>query len=122
MADWTLSYADKYERAHKKYQKKRPNELIAVLNNLDTYHNALTQLNNPLLIKSGFIHPEPIGIIAIDQKGGKKKVKLKQTRLYIYPNVKTKTLHLLTIGDKTSQKSDIKYCKDIVTQIKEESS
>ena len=122
MSDWKLVPTDKYERAYKTYEKKHPNELMAVLNNLDTYYAALNQLDNPLLIKSGFIHSESKGILAIDQKGGKKKVKLNQTRLYIYTNTKNKTLHLLTIGDKTSQKSDIKYCRNIVTNIKEATS
>jgi hypothetical protein len=120
MLSWDLISTEKYERKLKTYEKKNPNELIAMLANLDTYHHALNQLNKPLQIKAGFIHPEPKGIVAIDQKGGKQKVKLKQTRLYVYPDTKSGNLYLLTIGDKKTQRADIKYCKDFVSRIERE--
>jgi len=118
MSGWKLNFTDKYERDHKQYEKKHPDELMAILNNLDFYFSTLDELGNPYLIKAGFIHPESRGIIAIDQKGGKRRVKLQQTRLYVYPDIQGKILHLLTIGDKNSQKMDIKFCVDIVKQIK----
>ena len=114
MPDWTTETTDKYERSYKKYARKRPNELKVVLDNLDTYFRTLVKLGNPLQIKAGFIHHEPKGIKAIDQKGGGQKVKLKQTRLYIYPNLENKILYLLIIGDKTSQRDDLKYCLEFV--------
>lgn len=120
MSTWKLNYTDKYERDYKKYEKKYPNELAAALSNLDFYFEALNRLGNSMLIKAGYIHPELNGIIAIDQKGGNKKVKLKQTRLYIYPDTQNKTLYLLTIGDKNSQKMNIKFCVNTVKQIREE--
>jgi len=120
MAGWKLNFTDKYSRIYKQYEKKYPNELTAVLSNLDFYFEALNKLGNSMLIKAGYIHPELNGIIAIDQKGGKKKVKLKQTRLYIYPDTQNKVLYLLTIGDKNSQKMDIKFCVNTVKQIREE--
>lgn len=120
MLSWELSSTDKYERKLKTYEKKNPNELIAMLSNLDTYHHALNQLGNPLQIKSGFIHQEPKGIIAIDQRGGKQKVKLKQTRLYVYPDIESGNLYLLTIGDKRTQRADIQYCKNFVNRIEKE--
>jgi hypothetical protein len=118
MSNWRLNYTDKYERDFKQYEKKHPDELIAVINNLDFYFSTLGEVENPGLIKSGFIHPESHGIIAIDQRGGKRKVKLQQTRLYVYPSIQDKTLYLLAIGDKNSQKRDIQFCIDTVKQIK----
>ncbi|MBU1006117.1 MAG: hypothetical protein KKH08_00815 [Candidatus Omnitrophica bacterium] len=112
MPTWIIKATNRYEKDYKDYEKKRPNELIAVLNNLDTYCNALMKLGHPLQIKAGFIHHEPKGIKAIDQKGGKQKVKLEQTRLYMYPDCENKILRLLTIGNKSSQKRDIKHCLD----------
>ena len=123
MAGWELNFTDKYSRMYKQYEKKSPNELIAVLSNLDFYFSALNNLGDPLLIKAGFIHREPDGIKAIDQKGGKRvkrKTKLKQTRLYIYPAMQEKILYLLTIGDKNSQKEDINFCRNFVKQIRRE--
>ena len=122
MSEWCLGVTEKYERTFKICEKKQPNELIAVLRNLDVYFQALNELDNPLLIKAGFIHPEGQGIIAIDQKGGKQKVKLKQTRLYLFPDTEKRILNLLIVGDKQSQRLDIKYCKDFIAQIKKERS
>ena len=65
----------------------------------------------------GFLHAEPSGVIAIDQTGG---VKLAATRLYVYLEVETETLYLLTLGDKSTQKDDIKDCKSFVKQIKDD--
>ena len=69
-------------------------------------------------VTAGFIHNEPDGIIALDQKGGKQKVKLQQTRLYIFPNVEAKILYLLLIGSKQSQGKDINYCRKFVRKFK----
>ena len=116
MAGWILSVTEKFEITNKWYEKKQPNELKAVLANLDMYVSTLNTVDNPLQIKAGFIHPEPHGVIAIDQKGGKQKVKLKQTRLYLFPEVEKKAVHLLIIGDKNSQAADIKYCNEFIKE------
>ena len=118
MPDWNLEPTEQYERDHKYYEKKHPNELAAVLNNLDAYFNTLKGCGSPLQVKTGFIHDEPDGIKALDQKGGKKKVKLQQTRLYIYPDAITGTLYLLAIGDKNTQRDNIKVCREFVRTIR----
>ena len=120
MADWHLEHADKYFRDHGYYEKKHPHELAAVLGNLDTYFKALKVSASPLQVTGGFIHHESDGIKAIDQKGSASKVKLQQTRLYIYPDQGTSTLHVLTIGDKTSQRDDIKVCREFVKKLRED--
>src|ERR1700757_3414309 len=99
---WKLESADDYHRRHKRYEKNNPRELSAVLDNLDTYFKALEEGIKPLQIKHGFMHNEPLGVVAIDQKGGGKN--LAQTRLYVYPDVETETLHVIILGDKGSQK------------------
>ncbi len=118
MKPWQIEYTDKYEKKLKWYEKKHPNELLAVLDNLDTYFKALQLTGNPLQVKTGFIHNEPKGIKALDQKGGKQKTKLKQTRLYIFSYTEENVLYVLTIGDKQSQKEDIKWCQGYVKKIK----
>lgn len=118
MKNWQIEYDIKFQRIYKKYQKKRPNELLAVMDNLDTYCEALDKVKNHLNVKAGFIHKERKGIIAIDQKGGGRKQKLRQTRLYIFVNNDTKILYVLTLGDKNSQKNDIVYCRSMVEKIK----
>ena len=114
MADWELEPTDLYLRKLSEYEQKRPHELSAMLGNLDTYHKTLKETGHPLQVKAGFIHHEPNGIKAIDQKGGKEKIKLQQMRLYIYPDPISKTVYLLTIGDKSSQRNDIKLCREFV--------
>lgn len=114
MDPWVLEVTETYERRYKEYEKKHPNELVAVANNLDSYFKALNRFGHPLQVKAGFIHDEPEGIKAVDQKGGGQKVKLQQTRLYIYPDLNTRTVHVLTMGDKSSQKEDIKFCREHV--------
>ena len=37
MTNWELSITDKYERKYKQYEKKHPNELTAIISNLDIY-------------------------------------------------------------------------------------
>ena len=66
--------------------------------NLRQYFEALQRCSDPGFIKFGFIHKEPKGIKAIDQRGSGRN--LQQTRLYIYPDLDNKILHLITIGNK----------------------
>lgn len=115
---WQLEPTDDYERQFRWYEKKRSRELEAVLRNLQTYFEALRAGNKPMQIKYGFVHVEPSGVFAIDQKGGTGR--LAQTRLYVYPDTDSEVLHLLTIGGKgIEQRNDIQLCKDFVTELKE---
>ena len=118
MANWQLEHTDKYLRDHAYYEKKHPNELAAILDNLDTYFKTLEKVGNPLQVTAGFIHPESDGVIAIDQKGGRRKIKLQQTRLYIFPDTQMTILHILAIGDKISQRDDINICRAFVKKLK----
>lgn len=117
MLKWILETTDKYNRTYKRYEKKNPKILKAVLANLDKYFHALEDHGSPQKITAGFIHKEQHGVKAIDQRGGEEK--LKETRLYIYPDTTKSTLHLITIGDKKTQSVDIKFCNKYVEKIKE---
>lgn len=113
---WNIQISERCERCLKEYRKKYPNETTAVLNNLDTYFSALNKNIKSRQIKAGFMHIEPKGVIAIDQKGGKGR--LKQSRLYIYSDEKEKILHLIILGDKNSQQKDIKFCNDFIKNLR----
>ncbi len=115
---WKLEPTQDYERRHKRYAKDRPRELQAVLDNLDTYFKSLEAGVKPLQIKHGFMHHEPLEVIAIDQKGGGKN--LAQTRLYVYPDPEAETLYLITLGDKRSQKDDVVTCRTFVQELRKE--
>lgn len=122
MSEWLTQQIHRYETDRAHYEKKLPNEPRAMLNNLDTYFGALQECGNPLQVTGGFIHKESDGIKAIDQKGGGQKVKLQQARLYVYPDLNTNTLYLLAIGDKTSQRDDINFCRSVVREIRKDHS
>ena len=113
---WEIQKSDFFKSRFDRFQKKHPEEAKAVLNNLDTYFKVLCDGVNPLNIKAGFIHDEPEGIKGIDQKGGRGK--LMQTRLYVFPDTKTNTLHVISIGNKTDQGADIKECRDYIKPLK----
>lgn len=118
---WIFEVDDDYERKYKKWKKKHRREMEAMLDNLDTFHMSLNQ-GMPLEQATclGFVHDEPKGIIGIDQKGAGAGVR--QTRLYVYPDATTKTLHLITIGtkEKHEQRANIKYASEYVDSLEQE--
>jgi hypothetical protein len=116
---WTIAEpAADYDRRRKRYQKKKPKALEAVLDNFDTLLNALNKgVTLEQVLTFGFVHSEPHGVMAIDQKGG---AKLAQTRLYIFPDRKTMIIHPITLGDKGSQHNDILTCNGFVKQLHDE--
>lgn len=118
MSTWQLLTTDDFDRCLKWYAKKRPRELQAVLDNLDTFQKALNAGAKPQQVKVGFLHPEPHGVLAVDRKGGGNN--LQQTRLYLFPWEPTTTLYLLTLGDKRSQSADIEKCNAFVVHYRTE--
>lgn len=88
-----------------------------MLNNLDTYMEHLQAGVKPQQVTHGFVHSEPHGIVAIDQKGGGSG--LKETRLYLFPDEDTQIVHVLTLGDKETQKEDIRCCSEFVLELRE---
>jgi hypothetical protein len=113
---WSLQTTERWETDKEWYVKKRPAELAAVLRNLDRYMQMLEAAPNPMTVSGGFLHPESMGILAVDQKGGGSN--LQQTRLYVFAEPETRTLHLLTIGDKASQSKDIQFCQRTVKNLR----
>jgi len=112
---WKLKTTEKYDSKLKWFCKKHPNEARAVLERLEAYFKTLNECNEPQQVTGAWIHPEPHGVKAITEKG--KGGALKATRLYMFPHKKELILLLPTIGDKNSQKEDIKYCSDIVQKL-----
>ncbi len=109
---WKLEPTDEYERRLKSFTKKHPNELIAVHRNLHAFLAVLEKGVKPQdAAKSRHIHAEPMGILAIDERGGGGN--LKATRLYVFLEVDEEVgvVHLITIGDKKTQHDDIEYSK-----------
>jgi hypothetical protein len=114
---WTLEPTTQWQRDQKWYEKKHPDELAAVKSNLSRYFKFLCIALNSKLVQAGYIHGEGMGIYAIDQKAGGSN--LAETRLYVYPHDETKILYIITIGNKSKQSEDIKFCKEFVKNILE---
>lgn len=121
MTHWDYAPYDKYNRQVKHYDKKHKDELVAILENLGKYMKALRLAGSPQHVTGKYIHKEPMGVKGLDESGERTVKDLQCTRLYVYPEVESKTLHLLTIGPKKTQPKDIKLCKEIVKQIRSES-
>ena len=111
---WSVVPLDPYLNRRRKWPKKHGKELLAVHNNLDTFFNALIGGQRPADAKFGFLHPEPGGVLAIDQKGGGPH--LKETRLYIFPETRSEELFLITLGDKSSQSADLEQCQQFTKE------
>jgi len=119
MNEWQLVPTEQYEVAFADYNEDRPNELSAIIANLSKYHDTILQLGHPQQITGKYVHKESKGVRALDESGSGLN-NLQATRLYLYPDVKSKKIYLLTIGNKKSQKKDIKYCEGIVDQLRSE--
>lgn len=110
---WTYEPHDEYLKRARDFRKRWRREHDAVLDNLDQYRLALEAGAHPLKVPLGFIHAEGMGAIALDERGHGKG-RLKATRLYLYPDSETCQIHILTIGDKSSQPNDVKTCHQFI--------
>ena len=116
---WTIEQPiDDLGKMSKPLVKKYRRELKNLLLNLQVYLDALNAGATPVQIQRGFIHHEPHGVLAIDQRGEGKG--LKEFRLYVYPDLEQQKLYLLALGDKNTQKSDITLCIQWVLGFREQ--
>jgi hypothetical protein len=111
---WEILPSSQYEKDRKWYNKKRPNELAAVLNNLDRYMEQLNIAPNSRSVKAGYLHDEQRGVVALDQRP---VPHIQVTRLYTFADDDTRELHLITIGNKDTQPNDVKVSADFVDDL-----
>lgn len=116
MEEWLIQVEDTCSRKLKKYEKKCPNELRSVKANLARYFEVIKRGVHPQFVTAGYIHNEGKGVKALDQKGS--DLELRETRLYVYPDLDQKILYLITIGDKKSQSDDIKLSHSFIKKLK----
>lgn len=109
---WEIEGTQQWDKDRKWYEKKRPDELAGVLKNLKRYVSQLNSSPNPKAFTAGYMHHEPHGVVAIDQRGGGPN--LQETRLYVFPNEERNVLYIITIGNKDDQPSDIQFCTQFV--------
>ena len=113
---WEPRTTADYEKCLKWYAKKRRRELVAALANDDTYLKALRAGMSPQKKLFGFLHAEGSGVWAIDQKGAREASP--RSGSTFTPDEAAETLYHITIGDKGSQKDDIKFCHEFVAELK----
>ena len=89
---WQIEPSTQFEKDQKWSDKKHPDELAAVLRNLQRFLLLLKVAKNCKCVEAGYLHKEPGGVIAIDQKGFSGN--LQETRLYTYSVEETKIVHL----------------------------
>jgi len=120
---WGLAKAEGFENSYKKFSRKHGAEAGAVMANLETALAVLNETDNMQAVRElNFARKEPDGILALDSRGAKRErtgTKLKATRLYVYAVEIDSTLHLLRIGDKDSQRQDLKSCRKVVRKIRQ---
>lgn len=104
---WIFEFSDFWQGKAKSFRKRHPNEMTQMVDNLDHYLSGLNSGLNPMTYHPGFLHAESCGAKAIDAKGIRKPA---QTRLYLYVDSEHRTLHIMTVGDKHSQKQDNTDC------------
>lgn len=113
---WKQMPTDKFARRLKQWPKKYKRELGAMMAHLGTIFAALRNGATIENLEFGFVHHESGGVLALDQSGG--GAGLKQSRLYVYPHKPNETLHVITMGDKSTQEDDIAYAKAFVDGVK----
>lgn len=114
---WQTEPTTQWQKDVRFYEKNRPNELAAVLRNLERYVNQLKNAPNSRSVVAGYLHNEPMGIVAIDQKGGGRN--LQETRLYSYADDAKQVVYLITIGNKDTQTADIAMSKEFVNELRQ---
>jgi hypothetical protein len=69
---WSLQTTERWKKDSAWYAKKRPNELAAVLRNLERFKQMLEVTPNPLAVSGGFCIPNPWGLLPSIKKGAEK--------------------------------------------------
>lgn len=95
--------------------KRYPRETAQMLFNPEEYLRALSLHGNPLsLVEYSFVHRKAAGCYAITQQPLSHAA---QTWLYVYCYVQGRQVHLLCIGDKSSQPRDNRFCRQYVNNL-----
>ena len=115
--EWSLQRTTRFNNRYKKLLKKHRAECHNAANNLNKYLQGLREGGKPAQLSvHGFVHNEGEGAYALDQSGDLKTTAA--IRLYVFPDELTQVLHVLTIGDKSTQGRDVNDVHQWVRAIK----
>jgi hypothetical protein len=113
MTEWCASPTEQFIRDAKRYERKQPNELRAVLANLETLLRVLEVTNGPGMVSCSFFKSEGKGLFRISELGG--GASLQPTRLYVTCRVEKGVIELLRVlpkGTKSKQSEQIRTLQD----------
>jgi hypothetical protein len=113
---WIMRPTPRLSRDLHRLTRRHPREHAAILRNLQRYLTLLNCTQHTQLIQAGFLHSEPQGVVAIDERGGGGS--LRALRLYTYADQTNRTLHLLSLGDKDSQSNDLRALPTLLKHLK----
>ena len=112
---WIESYEFADANRMKHYAKKHRREFVSCLANLADVITALNSGAAVTAIPYGFFRSEHEDVYRIGQTNVKHP---HETRLYVYACVIRTTIYVLTVGDKSTQQSDINACHAKVRELK----
>ena len=112
---WIESYEFADANRMKHYAKKHRREYVSCLANLADVITALNKGATITAIPYGFFRSEHEDVYRIGQTNVKHP---HETRLYVYACVIRTTIYVLTVGDKSTQQSDINSCHAKVRELK----
>lgn len=114
---WEIEEAEGFAPKYRRYSRKYPAATVQALENLQAYLEALRDGTPVLQITGVRIRSEGQGVVAFDESGGARNMRL--TRLYAYPEAEAETLWVITIGDKETQsRRDLPDCREFMRDLK----
>ena len=109
--EWRLVEGAVDETGIKKYGKKHRDEVRICFENLA---NLVVRLNSGVTLQQalsfGFFGSEGENAYRV----GQERKGMRETRLYVYARIEGGDIKVLTVGDKDTQKKDVKWCHEWV--------
>jgi len=114
---WRFLVTSHFERAKRRYDKKRPDELAAVLRNLDRLRELLDGLSRCRSAQAGYLHHEPEGYPRCLSLLCRSQPLTAYRRDNVFPVDETRALHIITVGNKNSQAADLQVALEYVRSL-----
>ncbi len=116
---WQLDWNGILKKSQfKRLLKHYPDEFASCTRNLKRVCDELDAGKSPADVPGNFYRPEGRGVFRI----GQTKVRsAHELRLYVFPDERTRVLHVLCLGDKGTQQDDISLCRTHAATLQGES-
>lgn len=113
---WTIRPTDEYNKRVRAFRKKASKAVFSLNRKLQSVKTVLEASGNADQVNYAFFKKLRPRLHEIKSSvAGQTPL-----RLYVFLQKTTKTIHLLTIGDKRTQDADIKAAHEAIKRIKEE--